>query len=239
MPGLFSVVFILAVASAVPQPLLVSHTCKVSDAYDVSSGVANAGDCGTLELQNSVVLTAMSFSASTLTIDSQNLTIQSSKTAPEAVLDFGSYTLNGRVSITGASNIMFKELTLKNYASTTVQNGTLTTFLPFFNVDTTSSIFMSDIRFLVDSGRCSLEADALATPRTSWYVGTPHCVHTNQTLLCKPHQPPCCMCRLDSLGLASFEGGLLDKSGEYHVEHATVQTLCKQSVPASTLAVLS
>lgn len=158
----------LVVATVVLQPLLASHTCNVSDAYDLSYGLANAGGCSTLELQNSVALTAMSFSAASLTIDSQNLTIQSSTTAPEAVLDFGSYTLNGKVFITGASSIMFKEITLKNYASSTVQNGTLTTFLPFFDVDTTSSIYMSDVCFLVDSGRCSLEPDTLATPRTSW-----------------------------------------------------------------------
>lgn len=160
--------FLLAFATAVAQPLLAGHTCNVSDAYDLSRGIANAGECSTLELQNSVVLTSISFSASKLTIDSQNLTIQSSKTAPEVVLDFGSYTLNGRISITGASNIMFRDITLKSYASVTLQNGSLTTFLPLFNVDTTSSIYMSDVHFLVDSGRCSLEADALATPRTSW-----------------------------------------------------------------------
>ncbi|KAL3150315.1 hypothetical protein ABBQ32_000163 [Trebouxia sp. C0010 RCD-2024] len=139
---------VFVVATVMLQPLLASRTCNVSD--DLSYGLANAGDCSTLELQTSVTLTAMSFSASSLSIDSQNLTIQSIKTAPEAVLDFGSYTLNGKFLITGTSSIMFKDITLKSYASSTVQNGTLTTFLPFFDVDSTSSIYMSDAPITYD-----------------------------------------------------------------------------------------
>lgn len=203
---------VFVVATVMLQPLLASRTCNVSD--DLSYGLANAGDCSTLELQTSVTLTAMSFSASSLSIDSQNLTIQSIKTAPEAVLDFGSYTLNGKFLITGTSSIMFKDITLKSYASSTVQNGTLTTFLPFFDVDSTSSIYMSDVRFL-DSGRCSLEADMLATPRTSWYIGGPHDVQTSN---------PCCansmqyvQVRFPRTGI--FSGGSIRR--EWSISRAT------------------
>ena len=168
---LLPVFLALALAAAVAQPLLAGHTCDVSDAYDLRYGLANAGECSTLELQNSITLTSMSFSVSSLTVNSQNLMIQPSETASDVILNFGSYTLNRKVLVTGSSNITFRDMTLQSYASTTVQNGTLNTFLPLFNVDTTSSLYVSNVSFLVDSARCSMEAryaTELTTPRTSW-----------------------------------------------------------------------
>lgn len=166
---LHPVLLALAVTALVAQPSLAGQTCNVSNAYDLQHGLGSAGDCSTLELQNSITLTSISFSGST--VNSQSLTIQSSETAPDVILDFGSYTLHGNVLVTGTSNITFRDITLQGYASNTVQNGTLNTFLPLFNVDTTSSMYMSNVSFLVDPGRCSLEAryaSELATPRTSW-----------------------------------------------------------------------
>ena len=161
----------LAVTVAVAQPTIAANTCSVSDAYDLSQGLANAGDCSSLELQNSITLTSRSFPVPSLTVDSLNLTIQPSEAASDVVLNFGSYTLDGKVLVTGVSNITFKDMTLQRYAAITVQNGTVNTFLPLFNVDTTSSLHMSNVSFLVDSARCSMEArysTQLATPRTSW-----------------------------------------------------------------------
>lgn len=150
------VLLTFAVTALVAQPSLAGQTCNVSNAYDLQHGLGSTGDCSSLELQNSITLTSLSFSG--LTVNSQSLTIQSSETAPDVILDFGSYTLNGKVLVTGTSNITFRDITLQGYASNTVQNGTLNTFLPLFNVDTTSSMYMSNVSFLVDAGRCSLAA---------------------------------------------------------------------------------
>ena len=168
---LTSILLALTVTAAVAQPLVADHTCNVSDAYDLSHGLASAGVCSILELQNSVTLASLSFSVPTLTVNSLNLTIQPSKTASDVVLNFGSYALDGKVLVTGVSNITFRDIILQAYASATVQNGTLTTFLPLFNVDTTSSLYMSNVSFLVESARCSMEArysTDIAKPRTAW-----------------------------------------------------------------------
>ena len=90
----------LAVTAALAQPLVADHTCSVSDAYDLSHGLASAGGCSTLELQNSITFTSISFSVPSLTVNSLNLTIQPSKTASDVVLNFGSYTLNRKVLVT-------------------------------------------------------------------------------------------------------------------------------------------
>lgn len=165
---LLPVVFTILCAAVGPQAVN-GRVCNVSDAYDLSSGIA--ADCGTLELQNSVTLTATSFSASNLVVNSQNLTIRSNAAGSEVILDFGSYTLNSKVLITGVSKVTLQDITLLNYASTTVQNGTLNTFLPLFNVDSTAEMYVNNVRFLVDTERCSLDpnyANELMTPRTSW-----------------------------------------------------------------------
>ena len=167
---LLSAVVALCTAAVLAQPTP-GPVCNVSDAYDLSHGIADSVDCDVLVLQNSVALTATSFAATSLSLDNQNLTIQSNNAAPEVILDFGSYALNSRVSITGLATLTFHDITLQNYASTTVQNGTLNTFLPLFNVDSTAQLLISNVRFLVDAGRCTLDsnyATELATPRTSW-----------------------------------------------------------------------
>lgn len=158
------------IAAAVAHPVA-GRICNVNDAYDFSYGIANAADCTVLELQNSVALTATSFSASSLTVDNQNLTIQSNTSSPEVIFDFGSYALNGKIFVTGLSTFSFQDMTLQSYASTTVQNGSLNTFLPLFNVESTAQMHISNVRFLVDADRCSVDPDyatELATPRTSW-----------------------------------------------------------------------
>ncbi|KAL0036115.1 hypothetical protein WJX79_003774 [Trebouxia sp. C0005] len=79
--------------------------CAVSDAFDFQSGIANADECSTLELQNSVALTANSFSSGTFVINNQNITITASEAATNApiTLDFGTYALNGKILVTGTS----------------------------------------------------------------------------------------------------------------------------------------
>ena len=161
----------VAVTAAAAQPVIAGHTCSVSDAYEFSHGLENAGDCSILELQNSITLMSRSFSVPSLTVNSLNLTIQPSEKASGVILNFGSYTLIGKVLVTGLSNITFRDISLRRYTSSTVQNSTLNTFLPLFSVDTTSSVYTSNVSFLVDTARCSMEARCakqLATPRTSW-----------------------------------------------------------------------
>ena len=167
---MLSNLLVCSIAAAVFQPVA-GRICNVSDAYDFSYGIANAADCTVLEVQHSVALTATSFSASSLTVDNQNLTIQSNTTSPEVIFDFGSYALNSKIFVTGVSTFTFQDMTLQNYASTTVQNGSVNSFLPLFNVESTAQMHIRNVRFLVDAGRCSLDPDyvsELATPRTSW-----------------------------------------------------------------------
>lgn len=107
---------LVAPAFAYPQ-YPESVPCAVSDAYDFQSGIANV-DCSVLELQNSIALTACSFSSGAFVINDQKFTIQASTPdLPSAtILDFGTYALDGKVSVTGSSVITITDLALQNYA---------------------------------------------------------------------------------------------------------------------------
>ncbi|KAA6423601.1 MAG: hypothetical protein FRX49_06661, partial [Trebouxia sp. A1-2] len=160
--------------------------CAVSDAFDFQSGIANADECSTLELQNSVALTANSFSSGTFVINNQNITITASEAATNApiTLDFGTYALNGKILVTGTSIVTFMDLAVQNYAATSVQNGSTSTFMSLFSCDSTSSLHTSNVQFFVDAERCLLDSNytnVLATPRTAWLVSSKLSSYMNQT----------------------------------------------------------
>ncbi len=185
---LFSLlVFYVVVASATAQ--YPEHApCAVSDAYDFQSGIANADACSTLELQNSVALTANSFSSGTFVINNQNITITASESATNApiLLDFGTYALSSKISVMGTSTVTFIDLAVQNYAATSVQNGSTTTFMSLFSCDSTSALHTSNVQFFVDAGRCLLDnnyTNELVTPRTAWSVSSKLSSHINQTCL--------------------------------------------------------
>ena len=160
-------VFSLAAAVRTQEDVL----CAVTNPYDFQYGIANVQDCSVLELQNSVQLTATAF-ATALTIADESLTIRPSPTAgPEVVLDFGDYELNSKILVTGSSVVSFDNITLQNYAATSVQNGTTSTFMALFQFDSTATLFLSNVHFLVDAGRCLLDpnyANELAASRLAW-----------------------------------------------------------------------
>lgn len=163
-------ILLICLLAAVTQPAD-CVICNVDDAYDLSYAFSDAADCHVLELQNNVALTPYSFFASGIVVNNRNLTIQSVKIETQAVLDFGSYSLSGKVLVTGLSNIIFRNITLKNYLATPVQNGILNTFLPLFHVQDTSRLYISNVNFRVKCcwllGRLQLCSRA-GNPRTSW-----------------------------------------------------------------------
>lgn len=171
--------FSLLVLSVVAVPATAQSPehapCAVSDAYDFQSGIANADECSTLELQNSIALTANSFSSGTFVINNQNITIKASAAATNApiILDFGTYALTGKISVTGTSTVTFIDLTVQNYAATSVENGSTSTFMSLFSCDSTSTLHTNNVQFFVDAGRCFLDSNytnELATPRIAWSV---------------------------------------------------------------------
>lgn len=171
-----SPVLLLSLISCLVAPAFAQYQesvpCAVSDAYDFQSGIANV-DCSVLELQNSIALTASSFSSGAFVINDQNITIQASTpdSASATILDFGTYALDGKVSVTGSSVITITDLALQNYAGTSVLNGSISTFMALFSFDSTSALYTSNVQYLVDAGSCLLDknyTNELAIPRTSW-----------------------------------------------------------------------
>ena len=160
----------LTVSAQIPE---IVPPCVVANAYDFEYGIANIEDCSVLDVQNSFALTATSFSAGSLTISNQNLTIQSSTSASdsETILDFGSYALTSKIFVTGHSAVTFTDISLQNYSPTSVQNGSSSTFMELFSFDSTSMMYSNNVHFLVDAGRCAQDSNyssELAAPRTSW-----------------------------------------------------------------------
>jgi hypothetical protein len=179
--------FSLLVLSVVVAPATAQYpeqACAVRNAYDFQSGIADADECSTLELQNSVALTANSFSSGTFVINNRNITIQASKAATNAPItfDFGTYALDGKISATGTSTVTFTDLAVQNYAASSVQNGSISTFMTLFSCDSTSALHTSNVQFLVDAGRCLLDSNytnELATPRISWSVSSKFSSYAN------------------------------------------------------------
>lgn len=175
-----------------------SAPCAVTNAHDFQYGIANVDECSVLELQNSIALTPTSFATDSFTITNRNLTIQSSPAAAvsETICDFGSYELNIKIIVTGSSTVTFHNLTLQNYASTSVQNGTTSTFMELFSFDSMSSLLTNNVQYLIDAQRCLLDKNyttELATPRTSWLAcKTLFCTHKSHLSCCHMSCLACC-----------------------------------------------
>ena len=185
---LFSLLVLSVVTASATAQYPEHSPCAVSDVYDFQSGIANADECSTLELQNSAALTANSFSSGTFVINNQNITITASEAATDApiILDFGTYALSGKISVTGTSTVTFIGLAVQNYAATSVQNGSTSTFMSLFSCDSTSALHTSNVQFFVDAGRCLLDSNytnELVTPRTAWSVSSKLSSYVNQTCL--------------------------------------------------------
>ena len=76
---LFSLLVLSVVAASASAQYPEHAPCAVSDVYDFQSGIANADECNTLELQNSVALTANSFSSGTLSSTTKTSQLQPAK----------------------------------------------------------------------------------------------------------------------------------------------------------------
>ena len=125
-----------------------SSVCAVTSSYDLQAGIANAAACQILELQENITLTADSFSASTLNVVDQHITITSDTSSQyAAVLNFGAYAPTNAIGVTGNSSITLRRVVVQNYLAPVVQNGNATTFLPLFNFDATSTLYTNNVKF--------------------------------------------------------------------------------------------